>query len=490
MYMMGNTQFSMKSKIKRWLNIILGLIVVISLAYTLYHYYPRIFSLHHKGSLHGTEYEFFERFYVKTDGDTEIFRVDGIIYNVKFDDTSKITFDMNAWDTKTKESLYFSNIILPKKESEEVLEEIYPEFSAVSLHLYFKHNKLDSYEVEKLHLTKSLYVDFARQLYETVISNKKEYSDFSSAMIDVDGNVKLKPAYSKLSSLAPLYLLAMSTVKGSPIQKNGQADMDAYIRQLADKDMSSSLAVGNTSCLFAGGILSLPSLDATQREIITKKFCNVQELEERLEFLHRVESVNEYTFENLRGFVFGKEIDFDFKSSTPVEAVYTLLDTYAYSSVSKRALTTEDIRVAENNVAKNILDGGYSSKSFKIPFSILGALTYTTGQVGIERYRDIYRDLVEIVQNTEKDLLLKKIEGDRSIGLVTLLGLSFSDDLEIRNLVRANAIKFAYLNVYSKSANNNDIYGGLWSKDSDGNESMFLVDNLRYLILLNSVYEE
>ena len=487
---MSSTLFSTKSKIQRVLYILLAILSLLSLGYAVYHYYPIYFSAKEMGTLHGTKYEFLERFYVKTEEGKDVYVIDGIIYNTNFDDKSNVVFDMNAWDTKTKESLYFSNIILPKKESEEVLEEIYPEFSAVSLHLYFKHNKLDSYDVEKLHLTKSLYVDFARQLYETVISNKKEYSDFSSAMIDVDGNVKLKPAYSKLSSLAPLYLLAMSTTKGSPIQKNGQADMDAYIRQLADKDMSSSLVVGNTSCLFAGGILSLPSLDATQREIITKKFCNVQELEERLEFLHRVESVNEYTFENLRGFVFGKEIDFDFKSPTPVEAVYTLLDTYAYSSVSKRALTTEDVSVAENNVAKNILDGGYSGKSFKIPFNILGALTYTTGQIGIDRYRSIYQNLIEIVQGTEKDLFLKKIEEDKSVGLVTLLGLSFSDDLKMRNLVRANAIKFAYLNVYSKSANNNDIYGGLWSKDRDGNESMFLVDNLRYLILLNSIYEE
>ena len=117
-------------------------------------------------------------------------------------------------------------------------------------------------------------------------------------------------------------------------------------------------------------------------------------------------------------------------------------------------------------------------------------MTYTTGQIGIDRYRSIYQNLIEIVQGTEKDLFLKKIEEDKSVGLVTLLGLSFSDDWKMRNLVRANAIKFAYLNVYSKNANNNDIYGGLWSKDSDGNESIFLVDNLRYLILLNSIYEE
>ena len=78
---MSSTLFSTKSKIQRVLYILLAILSLLSLGYAVYHYYPIYFSAKEMGTLHGTKYEFLERFYVKTEEGKDVYVIDGIIYN-------------------------------------------------------------------------------------------------------------------------------------------------------------------------------------------------------------------------------------------------------------------------------------------------------------------------------------------------------------------------------------------------------------------------
>jgi hypothetical protein len=55
------------------------------------------------------EYEFLNRFIVKDECGIKEFKVKGIVYNIR-DEDGKVKFDFNAWNTETRESLYYEGI--------------------------------------------------------------------------------------------------------------------------------------------------------------------------------------------------------------------------------------------------------------------------------------------------------------------------------------------------------------------------------------------
>ena len=480
---MSSTLFSTKSKIQRVLYILLAILSLLSLGYAVYHYYPIYFSAKEMGTLHGTKYEFLERFYVKTEEGKDVYVIDGIIYNTNFDDESNVVFDMNAWDYKTKESFYYHHIDLPRQESEDPLEEIFPEFGAVSLQLYFEDKDLHSYSREKLTVGNSFLSNSLKRISQTVFSHPKLYEEFLVAK-DVNGSLDFSSSTSRVVLLSPIYLSAMSSSRGIPARQD--FELDQYVKKLDSRDQETLLSFGSTSCDIVSRIFVLNALNEEQKSVLINQYCNREELVKRLEFLHKADSLNKYRWDSLQDFVIDKKIDFNFNSVTPVEAIYALADLYAYAHLAKYTLTYDDLRVAQDNVARNILNGDFDRKNSQLPFSLWAALTYTVGQIGTDQYRRMFDELVDVAMRGEKDLLLKKLETD-SIGIVALLGLSFSDNWEIKNLVNSSILKMSLFNIYSKNFDG-DVYDGLWTKRD--NVSYFsVIDNIRYLILLSQVYE-
>lgn len=475
----------MKFGKKNFKRILVYIFILSCLSPILYFHYPKLFPIHRGGYLRGTEYESLERFHTGNHGDMEIFKVEGIVYNVNFEDSTKVSFDINAWDVKTKESLYIQNVKLPKKVDgiNEVLEEMFPEFGAVSLTIYFKNKDIYSYKTEKFTVTKSVYLDTLNKIYNTVFSSSRIYKEFLTA-VDTNEKIEFRDLNSRLTTIFPLCLAVVS-----PSQDN-KTQIEESFKMITDVNMDSLLSFGSTSCLATGIMLSSNVLNNDQKTVLVNKYCNNEDLKKRLEMLHRVDSQNQYNWSRLEDFILDKKIDYDAKSFVPVESIYTLLDLYAYSSVTRYPLTESDIIVSENNVAKNIMDRKYDLEKSEIPFDLWVALIYTVSQIDRERYKSIYEDLVIIVQKSDKSLLLRELEKNSSMGILALWGLSSSENQEIRDLVNGVLAKMLYLNIYPRSFDGY-VYDGLWSKRKDEKFFSFsVVDNLRYIILLNSVYEE
>ena len=126
-----------------------------------------------------SEYEFLERFVVRNECKEREYKVKGIMYNIRDGEGSNnIVFDFNAWDTESRESLYYENIEVGKDRITGEFEVVPDNFGAVEIDLKFekgiltlKDYTLESLSVEELKLTEEKYNEVFNTVYTAVTKN-------------------------------------------------------------------------------------------------------------------------------------------------------------------------------------------------------------------------------------------------------------------------------------------------------------------------------
>lgn len=123
-----------------------------------------------------SEYEFLERFVVRNECKQREYKVKGIMYNIREgEDSNNILFDLNAWDTESRESLYYENIEVGKDRITGEFEVIPDNYGAVEIGMKFekgiftlKDYNLESLSVEELKLTEEKYNEVFNIVYTAI----------------------------------------------------------------------------------------------------------------------------------------------------------------------------------------------------------------------------------------------------------------------------------------------------------------------------------
>jgi hypothetical protein len=464
--------------------------MILALGYGIYYYFTHRDENLTKKYLNGTKYEFLNRFYEKDDGEKFIYVVKGIIYNAKQNDL-EVVFDMNAWDLKTRESLYFSNISLGNVKMEDIdIEDVMYDFKPVSIQFEFEKKKLVSFNMTPLSIESIQYTTVLKNVVE-FLNRKDSGSSFPSSIQNENGNAKLYEVLPEVDAQYPLFVSKLQ-LENEEMKSLEVLDVIKYIDSLkkeVEEKHGGSVYVGSLGCTLTKNLTAGNYLDVEQINILKNLYCN----KEKFEKVVTANNSNGYKWENLQGFVIDKEIDFVSPSPVLFATLYRLPDVYSYSSVQKRPLSDKEITVVENYVADNVLANIRDKDSGKMPFDLVSELLFTVSQVEgfkeIPKYNSVYKDLVNLVKNQDREVLLKSLENDTAIELKALVGLSSSDNIEVKNLLNAEILKLYYLNVYSEELNGEE-YNSLWSKTKLGKKYLLVEDNIRYLTLLQKVYEK
>ena len=138
------------------------------------------------------EYEFLERFVVRNECKEREYKVKGIMYNIREgEDGNKILFDFNAWDTESRESLYYENIQISKDKISGEFEVIPDNYGAVEIVMKFekgiftlKNYNLENLSVDELKLTEEKYAEVFNTVYTAItrspLADDNEYQSIPS----------------------------------------------------------------------------------------------------------------------------------------------------------------------------------------------------------------------------------------------------------------------------------------------------------------------
>ncbi len=490
---MSKYYFSKESKIKRILLRIFIVVLVISLGYGAYYYFSNIDKDITTRYLNGTKYEFLNRFYESNNGYTYTYTAKGIVYNAKKSD-SEVTFDINAWDPKTKESLYYSNISLGNVKSGALsIEDAFYDFKPVKIQFDFVKKKLVNVEVTDLVLEQKEYqyvndsiLRFLTKGYSANINEEgSTYSaDLPVNIFDRNGQISLLPLYVNGDALTALYGIAVLT---KDTEVDTTFNPDTYIEASVSRISNSMKANGILSTMIPDGCSLLLKIEQegvysdSQINKLRNIFCS------QGEFTSIFSRKEESKWKDLLTFVGSEKLDTAYKPDVEFVGLMSLSDAYSMATLYGKTLTEAEVTNVENRIVNSVISSGRDLTTYAVPYKTLCSLAYSLTSVpnysNMEKYNSVVVGLEDTVSSySNNEELLKLLEKDTKSTLMCAQAFANSEDKRVRDLFSSTLIKMFYLNMYDKEG-----HTGLWSVFPEY-MMMSIEDSVRYFNLLKVEY--
>lgn len=516
--------------------IILIVLLLLCVGSIIWVYFFRNASQNEKGlDLSNTKYEFLNDFYQRKEDQKYIYQTKGIMYNqlISSDEANnKITFSLNTWNLKTKESKYYDNIDIEIDKINLIPENLlFNNAGLLPVEMLFKFSDtgLESVDIMRLTLSQNEYNEILKKLYGLITgANSKNINSVNSLPYSYVYKEGKNYTYGTIfhNEEAVYVPFVESNLRKSELKEKigikDEMDIDEYLKKystyldanlnIAYEDMEpieygsmykeylNKLEKSVTkhtedniqlnplqykywypySCTMVKNILDNVELEEDSKKILKEKFCNIEALNKYIYFARNYEGES-YDTETITSHINYSNISEKQKFEDDYVRRYlisSLAETYVASDLYSENVLLEE---SKKELINKFISLYFTKDTFSfgdvcnLNYASEIAKKYST----TKRYEKYQESIVSMLRS---DIFKTLTFLDKDIYSSILCLKGNDDEIFIRDLRDAILLKIYYLHTNLEEENGFD---GVWE-----NNLLQLTTNSEYFNILLDLYDE